>query len=224
MSMNGQWVSLETNCLYCPIQHQLSQTVLFNCVFQRTVLERVAQYYCFVEAVNCSIQACFVLSAFRKNKIYCRIRTKYSSCITMACVVCVFLVSNEATYISFTVWPKPCSLCCNGFCSMNYHSVMLLKKSVVKCIEEETQPKVCTYIRIEVYIGMCVCVVFVWVGGWAWGVCGVCGVHMHPCICSKRRDRQRNELTGHERNQSTHDKHTTLCMLITQKVAYTLLI
>ena len=103
----------------------------------------------------------------------------------MACVVCVFLVSNEATYISFTVWPKPCSLCCNGFCSMNYHSVMLLKKSVVNCIEEETQPKVRTYVRIEVYIGTCVCVggwVIVWTCVGVWGVCR--GDHIHPCILS----------------------------------------
>ena len=134
----------------------------------------MGQYYCFVEAVNCSIQGCFVLSAFRINKMNCRTRTKYSSCITMACVVCVFLVSNEATYISFTVWPKPFSVCCNGFCSMNYHSVMLLKKSVVKCIEEETQPKVRTYVRIEVYIGTCVWCVCVWVGGR--GVCVGCVV------------------------------------------------
>ena len=157
MSMNGQWVSLETNCLYCSIQHQLSQTVLFNCVFQitkklncllhRNVLERVDQYYCFINRLTVPYKDASHFQHFVKTRcIVTHVRTKYSSCITMACVVCVFLVSNEATYISLTVWPKPCSLCCNGFCSMNYHSVMLLKKSVVKCIEEETQPKVRTYV------------------------------------------------------------------------------
>ena len=50
---------------------------------------------------------------------------------------------------------------------MNYHSVMLLKKSVVNCIKEETQPKVRTYRSIHRY--MCVCV-------WCVSVCGVCGV------------------------------------------------
>ena len=136
-----------------------------NCLLHRNVLERVAQYYCFINRLNVPYKDASHFQHFVKTRcIVTHVRTKYSSCITMACVVCVFLVSNEATYISFTVWPKPCSLCCNGFCSMNYHSVMLLKKSVVNCIEKETQPKVHTYRSIHRY--MCVCV-------WCVSVCGV---------------------------------------------------
>ena len=118
-----------------------------NCLLHRNVLERVAQYYCFTNRLTVPYKDALHFQHFVKTRcIVTHVHTKYSSCITVACVVSVFLVSNEATYISFTVWPKPCSSRCNGFCSMNYHSVMLLKKSVVNCIKEETQPKVHTYV------------------------------------------------------------------------------
>ena len=48
------------------------------------------------------------------------------------------------------------ALCFDVIFRLNYHSLMLLKKVVVKCIEEDTQPKV--YMCVCSGVCLCVCV------------------------------------------------------------------